>query len=364
MEKSLYFEYVQKYFPQLVLAIIEKLNDSNRPLTYLFRTLLRERYSVDGRWATITGNYTRVAADVVSMDSPLPLIKRDSLEAASGFIPKLGLKLFLNEKQMSDIEAMLASGTPVAQVIQVIFEDTPKVVEAIYERIEYMFLLGLSTGAALATDSEGNRGVATRLKFGFKTDHTFGVKSLWSDAANCKPFDDIKRVADKAEEDGNTLIRVFADDTWIDAACASQQVRNYFAFSVNSVVSEAAIIPILDRDQLSAVLQRKYGIELVRVNRSVRTEKNGVQTAVKPWKSGSATFVCDEQVGDLVWTNLAEVTHPVDGVTYQRAANYILVSKYRDNDPIREYTSSQARVIPVIANVDRIYTLDSKTVQA
>lgn len=365
MEKSLYFQYVQKYFPQLVLAIVNKLNDSNRPLTYLFRDLLRTRYSVDGRWATITGNYTRVAADVVAMDSPLPLIKRDSLEQASGFIPKMGLKLFLNEKQMSDIEAMLANGTPVEQVVRVIFEDTPKVIEAIYERIEYMFLLGLSTGAALATDAEGNRAVGTRLNFGFKTENTFGVKTLWANnASTATPFDDIKKVMDKAEEDGNTIIRVFADDKWIDDACASEQVRNYYAFALNSTVTNAANVPILDRDQLAAILMRKYGIGITRVNRSIRTEKNGVQTSKKPWKSGSATFVCDEQVGDLVWTNLAEMSHPVAGVSYETADNYILVSKYRDNDPLREYTSSQARVVPVISNVDRIYTLDSTTVQA
>lgn len=365
MEKSLYFQYVEKYFPSLIVAIVNKLNDSNRPLTYLFRDILTPRFSVDGRWSSITGNYTRVAADVVSMDSPLPLIKRDSLEVATGFVPKLGLKLFLNEKQMSDIEAMLANGTPVEQVVRVIFEDTPKVIEAIYERIEDMLLLGLSTGVALATNTEGNRAVGTRLDYGFKTANKFGVTVAWhNNASTAKPFDDIKKVMDKAEEDGNTITRVYADDQWIDDACASEQVRNYFAFALNSTVTSAANVPILDRDQLATVLLRKYGIAITRVNRSIRTEKNGVQTSHKPWKTGSATFVCDEQVGDLVWTNLAEMTHPVDGVTYQRADDYILVSKYRDNDPLREFTSSQARVVPVISNVDRIYTLDSTTVQA
>lgn len=365
MEKSIYFQYINKYFPQLVLAIVEKLNDTNRPLSYMFRTLLNPTFSVDGRWSTITGNYTRVAADVVAMDSPLPLIKRDSVEAASGFIPKMGLKLALNEKQMSDIDAMLAIGTPINQVIRVIFEDTPKVVEAIYERIEYMLLLGLSTGAALATDSEGNRAVGTRINYGFKTENKFGVSVLWNgNASTCKPFNDIKKVMDKAEADGNTIIRVYADDKWIDDACASEQVRNYYAFALNSTVTSAANVPVLDREQLYAIMLRKYNIEVVRVNRSVRTEKNGVQTSVKPWKQGSATFVCDEMVGDLVWTNLAEMSRRVEGVSYETANDFILVSKYRENDPLREYTASQARVVPVISNVDRIYTLDSTTVQA
>lgn len=366
MEKSMYFEYVEKYFPQLVLGIIEKLNDSNRPLSYLYRQLLNKQYSVDGRWSSVTGKYTRIAADVVAMDSPLPLAKRDALEVQTGFIPKMGIKLALNEKQMSDIDAMLAQGTPVAQVINVIFEDTPKVIEAIYERLEYMFLKGLSTGVALATDAEGNNSVATRLTYGFKTENQFGAKVVWANnATTAKPFDDIKRVMDKADADGNTITHVYADDQWIDDACASEQVRNYYAFAVTgTTVATTSAVPILDRTQLSTVFERKYGVTLHRVNRSVRTEKNGKQTSVKPWKAGSATFVCSDTIGDLVYTNLAETTRPVGGVTYQTADDFILVSKYRDNDPIREFTASQARVVPVISNVDTIYTLDSTSVQA
>lgn len=97
----------------------------------------------------------------------------------------------------------------------------------------------------------------------------------------------------------------------------------------------------------------------------MKTEKNGKQTVERPWAEGTIVFVCDNQVGSLVWTRTAEMNHPVAGVTYQTADNYILVSKYRENRPaLREYTSSQARVVPVIANPDRIYTLNIKTVQA
>ena len=34
MEKSIYFEYTKKFFPNLVLSVVEKLNDSNNRLTY------------------------------------------------------------------------------------------------------------------------------------------------------------------------------------------------------------------------------------------------------------------------------------------------------------------------------------------
>lgn len=84
------------------------------------------------------------------MDSPLPLKKRDSLEKASGELPKMGLKLFLNEKQMSDIDTLLALGVAEDTIVAKIFEDTPKVISGIWERLELMFLQGLSTGVAIA----------------------------------------------------------------------------------------------------------------------------------------------------------------------------------------------------------------------
>ena len=80
MEKSFYFEYAQKFFPQLVLSIVEKINERNKTKqTYMYKNLLNPDFSADGKWASILADYSRVAADVVSLDSELPLKKRDSL---------------------------------------------------------------------------------------------------------------------------------------------------------------------------------------------------------------------------------------------------------------------------------------------
>lgn len=361
MEKSLYFEYVQKYYPQLVLAIVEKLNSSENPLTYLFKQLLTPTYSVDGRWQSISGTYTRVAADVVAMDSPLPLKKRDSLAKVTGDIPKLGMELFLNEKQMSDIDAMLAMGLDVNTIVAKIFEDTPRVIEGIYERLEAMFLEGLSTGVALALGTEesgGNVGAGIRVTYGYNEDNQFKVKTLWSTPTTATPIDDIKEVLKKVQKDGRRVVKAYADKTAIDAFNACQSVREQFAFIQGFVGSK---IPILSEAQAVQVFQTQFGFPVEIVDRSVITEKNGVQTAKKPWKDGTIVFVTSAKVGSLVWTRLAEMNHPVAGVSYQTADNYILVSKYRENRPaLREYTTSQARVLPVIANPDGIYTLDTK----
>lgn len=361
MEQSLFFQYVQKYFPQLVISIVEKLNDkSQTTLPYLYKNLLSTSYSVDGRWESISGEYNRVAADVVAMDSPLPLKSRDALSRASGNIPKVGMELFLNEKQMNDIDAMMAQGINISTIVQKIFEDTPRVITGVYERMEAMFLEGLSTGVALADSN--NAGAGVRIDYGYLDSHKFGVAAEWASATTAHAMDDIEKVIKKATEDGNRIVKAYADRYWFDNFCKNEQARQQFAFVQGFVGNN---VPNLTVEQASAALQNKFGFNVELVDRAVKTEKNGVKTVTRPWAEGTIVFVCDEQVGNLVWTRSAEMNHPVQGVSYETADEYILVSKYRVNRPsLREYTASQARVLPVISNPDRIYTLNIKTVQA
>ena len=362
MEKSLYFEYVKKYFPLVVTSLVEKLNEKNaKSLPYLYKELLTPTFSVDGRWASILAEHTRVAADVVALDSELPLKTRDSLETASGDIPKLGMKLYLTEKQMKDVDAMIAQQLPVNQIVTNIFNDLPRCMEGVWERLEDMFLSELSTGVGLSTR---NNGTGVRVDVGYKTANKFGASIVWSgNDATCTPIDDINNVFDKALEDGNTITDIWMDDNALRAFYKSKQVRDQFAFD-NGVAVKEGTVGVLDFNKASEVLQSKFGVTLHRVARKIKTELNGVKNSHNPWQEGMVVFTCDDKIGSLVWTNTAEATRPVGGVEYQTADNFILLSKYSKNDPLREFTSSQAMVIPIINNVDRIYTLNSKEVQA
>ena len=109
MEQSLYLNFVKQSFPLLVTAITEKLNDKrNGTLSYLYRDLLTPEYSVDGRWASVLAKYSRIAADVVSLDSSLPIKSGDSIELINGEIPKMGMKMYLTENQMKAIDSLIA----------------------------------------------------------------------------------------------------------------------------------------------------------------------------------------------------------------------------------------------------------------
>lgn len=370
MQQSMYFEIVNKYFPSIVLSLIEKFNDKNsenQAFTYLFRTRLQEQFSTDGRWASITANWTNVAADVVALDSTLPVKSRDSIASVTGDIPKIGMKLALKEKDMKDIENMVAayaSGNEAikVQLINKIFEDTPKCMRGVYERIEDIFLAELSTGVGIAA---GDNGLGIRLDVGYKADHQFGVAVDWTtDPDHSTPIDDLQKMIDKAEEDGNTVIEFFVDDTWLRSFYKSKQVREQYAFNQGiNISANGAGVPVLDFDKAAAVLSSKFGVTITRINRRILTESNGTRNFHSPWAKGVCVAVCDYNLGDLVWTTLPEMSRPVSGVTYQNADVWMMLKKYSETEPFAEFTSSQAMVVPIVNNIDRIYTLDCQLVQ-
>lgn len=361
MEQSLYFNITEKMFPTMVTAIIEKLNEKNQTtLPYLFKQLLVNRFTPDGRWSSIKANYTRVAADVVSMDSPLPLKSRDSIETATGMIPKIGMKIAKNEKQMRDIDSLIAQNLPPTTVLANIFEDVPRCVTGIDDRLEDVFLSQLSTGVGV---SSMNNGTGVRIDIGVPAENQFNVTKAITEA-DATPLDDIQKVVDKSIEDMNVITDVYMDDTALQALYKNAQVRAQFAFNQGIATNGSSVIPILDLDKIQQIFMTKWNIRVHRVARSIKTEINGKKQNHSPWKKGMMSFVCDDVLGTLVWTNLAEATRPVAGVQYQQVQEYTLVSQYSTNDPLNEITSAQAMAIPVIDNSDRIYLFDTQTVAA
>lgn len=362
MEQSLFIQWVQKYFPGIVVRVVETLNDTKSTVTYLHKTMLRPEFSVSGKWESVSIANSLVMADVVAMDSSLPLKKRDVLSKANGDIPKMGMELKLNEKQLTELDTIIAQGGTESQIISKLFADTKKAIGGIWERNEAIYLEGLSSGVTLVEDTE-NIGTGIRLDYGYVSANKFGVAVVWSSPSTATPIDDIEVALEKARLDGNTPSVIMMDKFAFNNAVKTTQVKEQFAFSLGYTGDK---LQSPNTNQFTTFLEDKFSLRLVVVNRTVRYETSaGSQVSVKPWKEGSVVLLPSEQVGSLVYAKLAEENHPVAGVEYQKVDEYVLVSKYRMNKPsLSEYTSSQARVVPVVMNVDQIYLIDSKTVQA
>lgn len=362
MNASLFLEYIDKYFRLVVGKITEKFNDSKQEQTLLHKSMLTEEYSADLTWGATEINHSVVAADVVALDSSLPLKSRAKMGNATGKLPKLGLKMRKGEKLISDINVMVARGTDEATIAAKIFDDTTKVIKSIDVRTEIMFLEGFSTGICLVDSDEENTGTGIRVDFGYKDENKFICEGKKWGTTGETPQDDVQQLFDKANEDGNTILHVYMSKKYFDLFRHSEQGKLLVANYNNVVITDKSLLPVPGRQAFLDALQDEYGATFHYINSVFRVElADGTKKKVSPWKEANVVGVPAEVVGRLVYGTLAEETNPVAAVNYQKSGSHILVSKYSKTDPLEEFTAAQSLCLPVIDGADSIYTLTADT---
>lgn len=357
MEKSLFTEMVDKWFGVAAKKVTETYDGEKEIPKFLHESMLTPDYSVDLKWDSSSIDGSIVAADVVAMDSPLPLKKRDSISRANGDVPKLGMKLYKGEKLITDIQIMAARGASEAQIAAKLFSDVSKCALGIKERVEMMFLQGISTGLSEISESE-NVGTAIRVDFGYLPQNRFGVAVKWGDAGYA-PLSDIAHVIENAKD---TITTLMMGKKAFNLIRNSEEGRELSANFRGFIFTDKTKLPTSTPTQFSDAFSDEYGVSLIIVDHKITTEKDGKRTSVEAFDENAIVFLSSTNVGRRVYSTLAEETNPVTGAQYEKVDDYILMSKYSKNDPLREFTASQAIVIPVIDNVNSIYLLETQEV--
>lgn len=351
MNQSLFIDYIERFMPKLS-NIIEKYNGKRTPPTYLHKERLRTEYSVDQNWESASVNTTYVSADMVAMDSPLPLKMRDTLHVASGKLPKVGLKKILRESQINAINIMIAQGRNYEVVVRKLIDDAMSCSMAIDEANERNFLAGLSNGVVAVPDSD-NANEALRIQFNYLAGNSFNVETK-----DTLELSDIKKVLEKADVDGNTIREIWIAKSTYDKLRQTRAARELVANYNGQTYTDQTSLPVPTSGKFDeAFSDDTNGVVFVKVDRTVITEKDGKRVSTKPWNADRLIFTVGGELGALVWGDLAEKTNPVGGVSYTTVDQYKLISKYSLPEPLQECTSGQALVLPVIENVDQIYSL-------
>lgn len=360
-QTTMFGAYIDKFFKGVIDRVTERWNDKKNEPTLMFKTMLREEYSADLTWTSSTLNHSIVAADVVSMDSSLPLKKRPTLRVASGEIAKIGIKYALKEKEISDINVMRAKGQTPAQIAAKILNNVPRVIKGIDTRIEIMFEQALSTGSVLVESPE-NDGTGVRASFGYDAAKTFhATAAAWSDASNATPITDLRQMFD-VEDNGITDVYMRKSD--FDDMRKTAEVKELVATDRNQVIISSATLPVPPRQATLDALAAEFGATFHIVNNTFRCEKpDGSYVTVTPWAAGAVVGVPASVVGRLVYGTLAEDMNRVAGVTYQKSGNYALISEYSVNEPsLMEFTAGQSLAMPVIDDGDSVFVLHADSV--
>lgn len=374
MEQTIFPEYVNRVWPKLNLYINEKTNNSQKPLTYLHKQMLTPVYSPDQKWEGTSANTRYVAADMVSMDSPLPVKKRSTISKTNGTLPKIGMKKQLRESDINSINIMKAQMSMIGdnelkkqklqQILARFVNDGYACSVGIDERNEYNFLKGISEGVVLIEsdeDDDKNTGTGMRVNYGYKAENSFGVADI-DDFSG----DDIDRVMEKADKDGNTPTVIMLSKTAFNRIRKSRWARELVADYKEMTYTDATKLPVPSSKNFKEAVEDEKNLTFLVVDRSVSFEKNGVETSEKPFNPNKLVFLPSaDNVGSLVWGTLAEATNRVKNVSYSVVDQHKLISRYAVTDPaFSEFSKGQSLSLPVIENVDAIYTIDLSEAQS
>lgn len=361
MVQSQFVEYIRKIFPRLqnVVDTVNGKRNGDNKRTYLHKSMLRKVYSADQKWSNDAVNTTYVAADMVSMNSPLPIKSRDAIAHANGSLPKIGMKKIMFESDINTVNIMKAQGAEWANIANKLTSDPIACSVGIDEQNEANFLTGLSNGI-VAVEDENNTGTALRINFGYLPENCFGVETQ-----NELTLDDIKRVLAYADNNGDTIITICIALSTYNKLRQTQGAKELVANYRGQTFDSNTKLPVPTASLFDeAFADDNNGVAFLKIDRSIISEKNGKRKPYKPWNQNKLIFLTTEEVGALVWGTLAEKTNPVEGVVYSTVDEYKLISRYRTTEPFTETTSGQALVLSVIENVDQIYSLDISEAQA
>lgn len=354
MEKVLFSGILKKYLPKMSRLVQLYNEQKNRP-EYMFKTMLTPRFSVNQTWNSSYYHNHIVAADVVAMDSNLPLKKRDKIRVATGDLSKIGMKIQMKESELNELQLLQAQGLEDA-VTEMLLAPAVKCTMGIDERLEFLFLQGLSNGYCAVAD-DYNTGIGVRVDFGYQANHKGFAVHGWEDKINATPITDLEKMIDKASKNGDSIRTIMMDKSAFENLRASQEAKELAATFKGISLPTTATNYRPNAKTLAEAIEAEFGVKLIIVNRSTKITKDGIDSSVNPWNSNKVIFLSSETIGILSYGRLAEEGEQSEAAVYAKPTAYTLLKKWQNEEPFAMYTSAQAIAFPV-PYADKVYQLD------
>ena len=326
MEKSLYFDIMQNLASRLLLQVLEE--KKGEP-DYSFLDRLNEEYSIDGTFQVLSGSKRTIKADIVAMDSSIPLKSRPTLGVAYGKVPKIGQSRKMTETELKRADVIsMKFGRDSDRLRDLVLNDSVAYVDGVLDTMQELYLKGLSSGVVnVGADNVGLTEI--RLDYGFKADQKRGVPVVWTDTATSTPVSDIIDIVDRARANGTRLTEMHLNAIQFSQILKSAELKAYF----DGV--------LLTENRARDFFRDELGLNIQIVTRTVNAEIDGVVTNTPVWTNGMITFTQSGELGTVFYTDTAEHNHRSECAVYAEPNAYILSSMFRTVNPLEEQSIAQ-----------------------
>jgi hypothetical protein len=313
------------------------------PAQYTLNTWLPDRNIGDIEAAFNTTFRTNRTAMFRAFDAETPIGQRDNFQRSRVALPPLGQKTLVGEEERLRLEMVRSGGNNTASLIDALYNDAALNTNAVLARME------LARGQVLTTGKftlSGENGLKTiEANYGVAGSHLPTAGTLWSDATNSDPLQDMRTWADLYTDDsGQPPAFAVTSRTTIGQMLKNAKVRAYFATTggTPSMITRAQLAGVLDAWDLPQLVQYDTQVSVAGVSTRIIATNKLVYLPQNPADLGNTFWGITAEALELVGTNNPQLT-------FQQAPGLVaMVTK--EGDPVRTWTKVTAIGMPVIAN--------------
>ena len=251
---------------------------------------------------------------------------------------------------------MLTDSQKTQQLINLMWNNVGKVVNSVQSKLDIIFLGAMSNKGVFTFDSTNNPegGVRGVIDHKMPSGNIASVTKDWTtankDTVDC--FEDIQAILDAAQD------KVTFDKILLSQSRLSYILRNS---KMKLVVfrQEKSSTPLLLSNLNEFMRQNGFPVFEV-IRRTTRIQDNGKLTEYNPWNDKNIVFVPAGKLGVIKNAYADNELRQEPGVTY---SNYgrIRISQWgkgeTDNSNGVEFTKAQSLSLPIITEINGIYSL-------
>lgn len=364
MDKAIY----SSLFADLTKNVQVRFDAVSAQHKRLFDNVLFEQYlkwdtpSMGLEFEELIGKYNiTIAAPTIGDDSKEPIVGTGGFDTLKERMLNHAITIPMTIQEYRKVLQLLDSKqlpdrVKTQQLVDLMWGNVRTAVDAVLAKIDLLFLRALSNeGKVMLDDSTNPEGGAKgEINFNQPSTNIGTSTTTWIDTnqANVDCMEDIQMMLDNASENV-ALGKILCSPALISYMCRSAKMK----LMVWGSDKQSRLVQLGD---INAYLTQNGYPTIVPVRRIVNIQQNGKITPYSPWNEANMVFVPDGQLGVVknAWAN-NELKQEA-GVAY---SNYgrVRVSQWgvgeTSNSNGVEFTKAQCYALPVITEINSIYTL-------
>lgn len=307
------------------------------------------------QYQVVSGSEQRPMSDVVAFSTAYPRKSRAALSKISGDLPALRIMRQMSEIDLNSFMQFNSQKTPDTKaIIELVFGDIVYCYNAVENRLAWLGFTALSTGEISLT-ALNNAGVITETAITFHIDNKSGASVAWNGAADgTKPITDIIALCDLARLSGVIFRKILMSRASFSYMRKSEETINFCFGDSGSAVTKYPNLAVLNENLIADGLP---AIDLIDVYLQFENSDHDITNLVA-WSEGKIAFLPQDEIGAILHCKTAEEEFPPKQVL-QDKKGIVLLTKWSENAPIREFTSGAANAFPAIKLRESIFLMNS-----